>query len=103
MGEKIYHFVYLSNTESATKQLWVTSSDNDEIVNFVDGDGTPRVVNSLTIYSKDSDLYVALPANGDFCTFIPSGTSKSFDFLRLESFQILGNAPISYRWEALSY
>lgn len=103
MGEKVYHFVYISNTTSSGKQIWATTTGNNETVSFVDENGAARIVNSLTIYSKDADLYIALPSGGYYCSYIKAGESKSFDFLRLENFQVLGSSGQSYRFEAMSY
>jgi hypothetical protein len=101
MGEKIYHWGFLSSISTANKELYLETTKTDDEIFFITSDGTQRQVNSLTLFAINSDLIVEI--NPGYCVSIKAGTSLSLDYLYIKSIKILGAALQQYRFYACFY
>jgi hypothetical protein len=100
--DKVKHFNIISSVLASAPSPWMTTLDNNEIIEFKTLDGTQRNVNSLTIWSNSTALYIQV-GTSDYCVYIPANSSISLDYLQLQQITVLGLAGIELRWTALYY
>lgn len=102
MGEKLYHWGIISSILSDNLTPFYETVDNNQKINFVTADGTQRSINSLTIWSSASDLYIDMNSSG-YCVYVPANTAVSLDYLQLSNMIVLGNSGQKIRYVALYY
>ena len=99
MSDRVQHFGFLSSVQYNNLTPWYTTLANDEVIYFKDVSGDQKEVNSVTIFSEASGLYIRLlPSTG--CIYIPSGSQISIEYQEMESIQVMANAGIKLRWYA---
>lgn len=100
--DKVKHWGIISSILSDNLTPYYTTIDNNQLIEFKTADGTQRSINSLTIWSDGSALYIDLNSTG-YCIYIPANSFVSLDYLHLKNMIVTGNSGQSLRYVAMYY
>jgi hypothetical protein len=96
----LYHTGYVSYCKYDDLKEWLTTTENNQIINFLDSDGKSRHLNSLVIEAETTNLYIRI-LPGDYILFIPAGEARHYDFEDITSIQIMNLAGAKLRWSGM--
>ena len=102
MGEKVFHFGFLSSIASTSLSPWYATVSNNQLITFTDSGGIQRNVNSLTIWANATALYIQINESG-YCVYIPANGSISIDYLLIHEIRVMHNSPVDLRYAASFY
>jgi hypothetical protein len=94
---EVYHSGFLSSIKYDNLSPWYTTTSNNQTIEFKDSNGNQRQLNSLTIFSDSTPLYIRILPS-DYCIYIPPNSFISYDFQRVEKIQVMGNSGQKIRW-----
>ena len=100
--DKLKHFNIISSITTDDLTPFYETVDNNEIIEFVTPEGIHRSVNSLTIWTDSSALYIELN-DSSYCVYIPANSFISIDYLLLKSIKVKANAGAKLRYLAMYY
>lgn len=98
----LYHSGYISYCKYDALAEWYTTTEDNEVIEFKETDGTQRQLNSLYIEAEATDLYIRMIPS-DYCIFVPANESRNYDFEKIQSIQIMNLAGTKLRWSGLFY
>lgn len=98
----LFHSGFISSIHKEVLTPWYTTLAENEVVEFKEADGYQRQLNSLMIEAEATNLYIRILPT-DWCLFVPAGESRSYDFEKVQSIQIMGLAGQKLRWSGQFY
>lgn len=99
----LLHSGFISSIHKDNLTPWITTTEADQVINFIDQSGSKRILNSLTIDAETTDLYIQILPS-EYCIYIKAGEiGGGIDFLRIEQIKVLGLSGQKLRWSGLFY
>lgn len=95
------HTGYLSSIKYDDLVAWYTTVEDNEIIEFKDGD-TQKTLNSLLIEAEATPLFIQLLPS-EYCLYIPANSSRTYDFESIESIQVRNATGVKLRWSGMYY
>lgn len=96
------HLGFISSIRYDDLTEWYETIENNEIINFLDSNGSRRQLNSLTIFTESTGLRIRLLPT-DFCIYIPPNSYLNIDKFKIERIQVMKNAGTKLRWYGLFF
>jgi hypothetical protein len=81
---------------------WYITSSKDELIEFKESDGQLRHLNSLTIESETTPLYIQIMPS-ERVLYIPANSSSGIDYLRVSQIKVLGEVNQKLRFFGCFY
>lgn len=89
-----------SKIGNANYDPWYVLQENNEIINFIDENNIQRYFNSLFIEAESTALYINID---DYILYVPANGSRSFDFERISSIQVMNNLGAKIRFSGMFF
>jgi len=85
----------VSKIGDANYDPWYTTTSENEVINFIDSNGNKANLNSLLIEAENTSLYIKID---DFILYVPVTESRSYDYEKIQSIQVMNALGTKFRW-----
>ena len=74
---------------------WYVLQSNNELISFTDSNGNKANLNSLFIEAENTSLYIKID---DFILYVQVTESRSYDYEKIQSIQVMNALGTKLRW-----
>jgi len=85
----------LNKIGDADYDPWYVLQSNNELISFTDSNGNKANLNSLFIEAENTNLYINI---GGYILYIPANESRTYDFEKVQSIQVMNQINTKLRW-----
>lgn len=98
----LIHSGFISSIHKDALSPWVTTTKNNEIIEFKESNGQQRYLNALTIFSEATPLYIRILPS-DYCIYLEPNSFVEYNLEKIEGIQVMGNLGQKIRWYGQFY
>jgi len=96
----LLHSGFLSSIHKDSLTPWYTTSSENETIIFQDENNVPQNLNSLTIMSNETELFIQILPS-EYCVYIPVKSSVNIDACNIKKIKVLGSSGQYLRYYGL--
>jgi hypothetical protein len=96
----ILHSGFISSIHKDSLTSFYTTTTENETITFTDQNDIPQNLNSLTIISNESELYIQILPS-EYCIYLPANSTINIDLCNIKQIKVLGVANQNLRWFGL--
>lgn len=74
--------------------------ENNETINFIDGNGVQRYFNSLLIEAESTDLKINI---GGYILYVPANESRNYDYEKISEIQVMNLLGTKIRFSGMFF
>jgi hypothetical protein len=102
--QNIIHSGFISSIHKDDETLtdFISTTIENEIIAFIDKNDVSRSLNSLTIESSTTALYIQILPS-EYVLYVPANSSRTINYCKIQQIKVLGELGQSIRYWGLFY
>ena len=102
MVGQLLHSGFISSIHKDNLTPWYSLTEENQIIEFKETDGTQRYLNDLLIEANTTPLYIRILPS-DYILYVPAGESRNYSFEKVSAIQVMNNLATNIRWSGMFF